>query len=357
MYLKKSYMRAPESARGSVLVVCIWIVIILVLLALSIGRRASFEARILRYHLDRSQAFYIAQSGLERMYLEKARDEDKAYDSLSDSWSNKLKEDGSPEFKDFVLGSGKFEIQYSYHESKNKKPKKLYGMQDEQSKININMIVTESGVSNDLLAEFLSLIKDILDYDDRQAQELVDKFIDWVDYDDNKREYGKEDYSDAALSAKNKPLSRLEELLMIDGFNLDIFNKLSNYITIYGDGKININTAPKEVLTALGLSEESAQDIIDYRNGSDMEAATGDDLPIQDIGELQSKKAEIFKNRTLSSDDINIITRLFNARITARSYFYRANSWAVVNNVKSKISAVVKIGADKSFQYEYWYEE
>lgn len=339
------------------MIVCIWIVIILVLLALSIGRRVSFEARILRYHLDRSQAFYIAKSGLERIYLEKAGDDYEKYDSLSESWSNKLKEDLNPEFKDYALGSGKFEIQYSYYESKDKEPKKLYGMQDELSRININMIVTESNVNNDLRAEFIEIVKDILDYDEEQAEELVDKFIDWIDYDDNKMEYGKEDYSDIAISAKNKPLNRLEELLMIEGFDLDIFNKLSNYLTIYGEGKININTAPVEVLTALGLSEESAQDIIAYRDGSDAEPATGDDVPIQDIGELQSKQAEIFKNRTLSNEDINTISGLITARITVTSDFYRVNSSAVVNNVKSKISAVVKIEEDKSPQYEYWYEE
>ncbi|MDO8749337.1 MAG: type II secretion system protein GspK [Candidatus Omnitrophota bacterium] len=350
-------MRLPEGARGSVLIVCIWIVIILVLLALSIGRRVSFEARILRYHLDRSQAFYIAKSGLERIYLEKAKDEHKDYDSLSDSWSNKLKEDGSPEFKDYALGSGKFEIQYSYYESKDKEPRKLYGMQDEQSRININMIVTESSVNNDLSAEFVRLVSDVLDYDEQQAEELVDKFIDWVDYDDNKMEYGKDDYSDLAISAKNKPLNRLEELLMIEGFDLDIFNKLSNYLTIYGEGKININTAPKEILAALGLSKDHAQNIIDYRNGPDAQAATGDDVPIQDVVELQSKQAEIFKSGPLSSEDIATISGLITARITVTSDFYRVNSSAVVNNVKSKISAVVKIEADKSPQYEYWYEE
>jgi len=339
------------------LIVCIWIVIILVLLALSIGRRVSFEARILRYHLDRSQAFYIAKSGLERIYLEKAEDEHEKYDSLSEAWSNKLKEDLSPEFKDYALGSGKFEIQYSYYESKDKEPKKLYGMQDEQSRININMIVTESSVNNDLSAEFVRLVSDVLDYDKQQAEELVDKFIDWVDYDDNKMEYGKEDYSDLAISAKNKPLNRLEELLMIDGFDLDIFNKLGKYLTIYGEGKINLNTAPKEILAALGLSKDHAQDIIDYRNGPDAEAATSDDVPIQDVVELQSKQAEIFKSGTLSSEDITTISGLITARITVTSDFYRVNSSAVVNNVKSKISAVVKIEADKSPQYEYWYEE
>ena len=107
----------------------------------------------------------------------------------------------------------------------------------------------------------------------------------------------------------------------------------------------------------MGLSEESAQDIIAYRDGSDAQAATGDDVPIQDIGELQSKQAEIFKNRTLSNEDINAISGLITARITVTSDFYRVNSSAVVNNVKSKISAVVKIEADKSPQYEYWYEE
>lgn len=350
-------IKQVEGESGSVLVVCIWIVIILVLLALSIGRRTSLEARILRYHLDRSQAFYIAKSGLERVCAQKADDENEGYDSLNEEWSNKLNEDLSPEFKDFALGSGKFDIQYLYYESKDKEPKELYGMQDEQSKININMIVSESSVNDDLRAEFIRIVEGILDYDEQGAQELVDKFIDWVDYDDDKREYGKEDYSDKSITAKNKSLNRLEELLMIDGFDPDIFNKLASYITIYGDGKVNINTAPKEVLTAMGLSEESAQDIIDYRCGYDMEAATSDDTAILDAQDLQSKQAEIFKNRTLSSEDINAISNLISTRAAVKSYFYRVNSFAAVNNAKSKIQAVVKIEPNEPVKYEYWYEE
>ncbi|MEK6564008.1 MAG: general secretion pathway protein GspK [Candidatus Omnitrophota bacterium] len=349
--------RQIEGVRGSVLVVCVWIVIILVLLALSIGRRASLEARILRYHLDRSQAFYIAKSGLERVCALKADDENEEYDSLNEDWSNKLKEDLSPEFKDFALGNGEFKIQYLYYESKDKEPKELYGMQDEQSKININMIVSESSVNDDLRSEFLRIVEDILDYDEQEAQELIDRFIDWVDYDDDKREYGKEDYSDKGATAKNKSLNRIEELLMIDGFDSDIFNKLANYITIYGDGKVNINTAPNEVLTAMGLSEESAQDIIDYRCGYDMEAATSDDTVILDAQDLQSKQAEIFKNRMLSSDDLNVIANLISTRAAVKSYFYRVSSFGTVNNAKSGIQAVVKIEPNEPVKYEYWYEE
>ena len=101
-----------KHGRGSVLVICVWIVTILVLLAISIGRRASFESRILRYHLSRAQAYCLARSASERVYLEKAADKNVDYDYLQEDWSNKLKADGSPEFKDFPLGGGTFTIKY-----------------------------------------------------------------------------------------------------------------------------------------------------------------------------------------------------------------------------------------------------
>jgi Tfp pilus assembly protein PilX len=100
-------MRNAKSTkkRGSALVVVLWILIILVLLAISIGRRTSIELRLLRYHLDRTQAFYLARAGLERVYREKANDKETALDTLDESWSNKLNSGKEPEFKDFTLGN------------------------------------------------------------------------------------------------------------------------------------------------------------------------------------------------------------------------------------------------------------
>lgn len=336
------------------MVVSLWILIILTLLAVSIGRRTSIELRLMRYNLNSIQAFYFAKAGLNRIYVEKLKDaKENDYDALYENWSNKLNANNEPEFKDFPLGAGKFTLKYKYYESKNKEPNILYGLQDEKSKLNINKIIKDNDtVDTFLQTAFVKLCEEILEIDNNQAQELVDKFIDWIDNDSIPRPKGKEDYSQNQITPKNKPLDTQEELLMIDGYTVEIFNKLLNYVAIYGDGLINVNTSPFEILAALGLGNRSCQNIIDYRNGPDGKIATSDDKAVMELSELTEK------GLILGEDD-DLINELINTpRIGVESSFYRANSSATVNNITREISTVLEIKPDKKdIAVLYWYEE
>lgn len=343
-----------KAESGAVLVVSLWILIILTLLAVSIGRRTSIELRLMRYHLNSLQSFYLAKAGLERVYIEKLKDaKENNYDALYEDWSNKLNAEREPEFKDFSFGAGKFSLKYKYYESKNSQPYTLYGLQDETSKLNINKILKEDQtVDTKLQIAFVKLLEQILELNTAQAEELVDKFIDWIDNDSIPSPKGKEDYSQIGRTAKNKPLDTLEELLMIEDFDSEGFNELAGYITIYGDGLINVNTVPIEVLAALGLSERSCQNIIDYRNGPDGQLATADDIAITNLAELTEKGLII-------GEDDDLINELINTpRIAVESRFYKANSSAVVSNVARDISVVIEIKPDKeNIAVLYWYED
>ncbi len=95
---------------------------------------------------------------------------------------------------------------------------------------------------------------------------LVDTLGDWMDGDDYPQGIGgAEDslYWDREYRVKNAPLDRLDELLMIRGFDDDTVHKLRGFVTVRGRGgktPVNINTAPKEVLQAL-ISDAAPQDI------------------------------------------------------------------------------------------------
>lgn len=325
-----------ERGRGSVLVICVWIVTILVLLAISIGRRASFESRILRYHLSRAQAYYLAKSASERAYLEKAADKNVDYDYLQEDWSNKLNADGNPEFKDFPLGSGTFTIKYSY--PKSEEP--LYGMQDEQSKININAIVDSTGNEiKERRDEFVRLLE-CLGYD----AELADKFIDWIDSDDD-GPYEERYYSGQGIKPKNSGLDRLEELIMIDGFTQEIYDALSPYLTVYTKGEINVNTAPEEVLLALGFnSNDEVPAILNYRADGDV------------IKEIISSPATC---SFLSTDGKLCLSasKVESSRLSSKSEIFKANSSGTVNNVTKRVTSVVEIKSGNAPKQLYWYEE
>ena len=61
-------------------------------------------------------------------------------------------------------------------------------------------------------------------------------------------------------------------------------------VTVWGDGKLNLNTAPYEVLAAIPrVDEEVLEAIVAYRNGSDGELGTGDDRIFKTLGQVGKK--------------------------------------------------------------------
>ena len=114
--------------------------------------------------------------------------------------------------------------------------------------------------------------------DSEQAEALLEAIRDWIDQDDTERDKGVESGYYLGLSppyaARNAAVQYLEELLLIRGMTPDIFygNEdragISHYLTVVGqDGKININTAPPEVLRSLAdeIDDDMVQDLIEFR--------------------------------------------------------------------------------------------
>jgi len=85
-----------------------------------------------------------------------------------------------------------------------------------------------------------------------------------------------------------KPFNNKEELLLIDGISEELYNKFKDFITVCSHGGVNINTAPLEVMTALGCDEELVSIIDNFRKGADAEEATKDDQEFKDSGEIVS---------------------------------------------------------------------
>ncbi|MCC5844780.1 MAG: general secretion pathway protein GspK [Verrucomicrobia bacterium] len=124
---------------------------------------------------------------------------------------------------------------------------------------------------------------------------LIDCFLDFTDGNDLTRLNGAESddpfYEERGYPVKNAPLETLEELLLIKGFtraivhggNLGEFwdmpdvtvRGIAPLLTVYGDGRININTATPEVLmTISGITEQQIERILEGRLGIDGIAGT-----------------------------------------------------------------------------------
>ena len=108
---------------------------------------------------------------------------------------------------------------------------------------------------------------------------IVPAIIDWCDTDDDvtllpfveAENEGAENAWYRQLApprrCKNAPLDSIRELLLVKGVTPDVFEDLSEFVTIYGDGKIDINSAPALVIQCLSekIDAAAAQAIIDGR--------------------------------------------------------------------------------------------
>jgi general secretion pathway protein K len=136
-------------------------------------------------------------------------------------------------------------------------------IEDECGKLNVNNLVNNRwhGIAKRLL-ENLELNPD-----------LADAIRDWVDSDDEVFENGAESfyYEGLGYRPSNSPMKSIYELLYVKGVDERLFKRLKNYLTVYGR-KINVNSAPKEVLLALSprMGEDAVLSIIENRPIKDL---------------------------------------------------------------------------------------
>jgi type II secretory pathway component PulK len=126
---------------------------------------------------------------------------------------------------------------------------------DLSGRVNVNR------VDPDMLVNLLQVVG----LDRSRAEELSDSILDWIDADDLHRARGAEgEYyvRQGRPTPRNAPIYQLRELLLIKGMTADIFygersdgtgrlKGLVRFLTTEGAGKINVNTAPAEVLLAI----------------------------------------------------------------------------------------------------------
>lgn len=91
------------------------------------------------------------------------------------------------------------------------------------------------------------------------------------------------------VNSSFRPFRLKEEVLFIDGIDEKTFDGLKDFITVYSHGKVNINTASPAALKALGLDDELVEIIRGLRAGKDNKEATEDDGVFENTGEIVNK--------------------------------------------------------------------
>jgi general secretion pathway protein K len=104
----------------------------------------------------------------------------------------------------------------------------------------------------------------------RDADIAAQSIADWIDGDDLHRARGAEAEYYASLPfarpPRNGPIRELEELVQVRGVGRELFERAAPYLTVEGDGRINVNAAPVPVLATLpGLDLGAARTIAALR--------------------------------------------------------------------------------------------
>lgn len=195
-------------------------------------------------------------------------------------------------------------------------------IEDENSKFNLNSIIYSNGLTNE---EALSSLKKLFEYLNINPS-LALSIADWIDPDQEPRLRDSED------KAKNSYLWSVDELNFIEGIDEKTFKTIRPFITVYGNGLININTAELPVLVSLhdNITEALAKRIIDYKGISPFKK----EVDIQKVSGMES------------------IGPLLLGRITVKSSNFRVISTATVNEITRVIESVM----DTSMKIQYWRE-
>jgi len=286
---------------------------------------------------------FIAEAGVYKGMMELRNESDKTYYSLGDSWSN------NPEaFKDISVGDGQVSLTYDYFDDKTGLLATGYGCVDEERKININK--AELNVLE-------RLFKAVLACDDQQAQELAACILDWRDADSELSipAGGAEDLYYNSLpfpyGAKNSEFEVLDELLLVKGFSDNVFEKIKDYVTIYGGGRVNINTASEAVLFALGLDEDVARKIILYRAGKDGISGTLDDNVFVSSSDIFPRLTQAYAFSAVQIEQLNRVVTL-SLGVSSNNFSIRA-----IAKLSGRISLTVSSVVKREGKILYWRQD
>jgi len=114
-----------------------------------------------------------------------------------------------------------------------------------------------------------------------------------------------EDLADNLVNSGLRPFSSINEVLLVEDMTKEKFLLFKDLVTVYGTGKININTANRAVFLALGLDEELTDAILRFRKEHKIERAE------EEIAKNPEKETEYgFSATAKILDDLRSFTSL-----------------------------------------------
>jgi len=274
--------------KGVVLIVMLWVLLILSLIAWGLGRRSALEVSLLDTYRGKLRSYAAARAGINTI-LDLLQRSPSSKDTLY-STGISIDQTKSPEdiFSHIDTGQNAYAIvQWPARNFAlgDDKPHLEYGIRDEEGRINVNAI----GVNN---YQILSSLLQLQGLSQSAADKLALAIVNYTGTNaqvSNNNSFMSLD--DSLLKPKNRPYENILELLEVDGMTQEIFDKIKDDVTVYGNAQnglwINTDTANNDVIQAVANAAArlnpsiNAGDIISQaytiRDGADGQSFTLDD--------------------------------------------------------------------------------
>ena len=254
-----------RNSGGSIAILSLWVIMILAFLAIGLAQGVQQKIAVCEHLLSRSAVRAISESAVKKL-ISDIQESPALLGNIATG--NEWYIGRLEKSEKFSMGEGSADIIIT----------------DENSKINLNKANTY------VLANLFYFTAHL---DTERANELANAVADFKDKDDFVTgEFGggseKGTYQQAGLgyAPKNSDFEFAEELLLVKGMTKEIYSLVRNYITIYGDGRINVNTCQKETLMALGLLPSLAEKIVSVKNGQGLKVKPADGFVFKDLSKM-----------------------------------------------------------------------
>lgn len=268
--------RRPDrsgSEAGFALVAALWILVLVGALSAGFLAAAEHERRTVAHALETARARWAARAGLAR---------------VSAALDGRLASTGAVaslrSAGDTLLRTDSFRINDVSVEA---------ALLDSRARLDLNRASRR---------ELVTLLT-AAGVDPARAERLTAAVLDWRDPDGAPRAAGAEAPRYAALGLparpRNGPLASLRELQRVRGWGGELGARMRSYLTVVGDSRINVNSAPVPVLAALPVLDRAAARLLaDRRDDEGYESAFDvvRALP-DDIGRRLRRRLEAFEKR------------------------------------------------------------
>ncbi len=318
-----------KSKKGAALIVIMWILVIIAMIVSTFAFEMHLEARIISAQRKRFKAEQLALAGIEFSKAMLSFKEENPADEIiyEEEWLNKAAKiaDGVSVVYSEAFGDGNITINIDYEESR----RNVRTLSTDDWK----MLFEQAGIPN------------------TRWDAMLDCLEDWQDPNDLHQLNGAESddpfYRQRAYPCKDAPIDMIDELLLVKNWGEEVLHGtpsdektgepirgIFDQLTTWGDGKINPNSATREVLNSMSISEDIIEAILELRLGIDGEAGTEDD--------------------GLTDEDLNALG-LNPALFTLRPEYVCVTSIGQVGSIDYQISSIFKLG-EKELTPLFWSE-